>query len=152
MTPTTPVSDCPRCQRSREFYWYLGLYDFDVDKARQFVGDGREPVEVEEDSVRVAVDRTHMDEAHVAHVNPVYPGIIAHVRYRTEEGELIKGTVLIDGHHRAARCLQLQRPFFAYLLTEEESLSILVKSPEMPPEPSPKSEEAPQQPCLAASS
>src|SRR5207302_946775 len=48
----TLTADCPRCRRDREFFWYMGLYEYDVDRARDLVGDGREPVELEEDSVR----------------------------------------------------------------------------------------------------
>jgi hypothetical protein len=131
MTQSASSAECPRCKSGHEYFWYLGLYDFDVDRARELVADGREAVEVEEECVRLSVAESEMCEPHVQHVNPAYPGIIAHVRYRADDGEWLRGHVLIDGHHRAARCLQDGRPFFAHLLTEQESLAILVKSPEL---------------------
>jgi hypothetical protein len=105
-------------------------YLFDVDLARELVQDGREAVEVEEESVRFSVETSVIDSEHVKHVNPKYAGIIAHIWYRTAEGETIAAHLLIDGHHRAARCLQLGLPFNAYLLSEEESREILLRSPE----------------------
>ncbi len=124
---------CPRCwgEEKHEYFWYLHLYDFDVEVARRFVADGREPVEVEEDSVRHSVENSVLYESHVGHVDASFPGIIAHVFYPAESGERIHAHVLIDGHHRAARCLREDRPFFAHILTEEESVAVLVKSPEM---------------------
>jgi hypothetical protein len=37
--------------------------------------------------------------------------------------------VLIDGNHRAARCLRDGLPFRAHLLTEAESEAVLLRSP-----------------------
>src|SRR5207237_1071831 len=100
-----------------------GLYRFDLRRARRLACDGREPVEVDEDSARASLGDRPLDEGHVGHVDPAQPGIIAHVEHRTDEGEVLAGHVLIDGRHRAARCLREGRPFLAYLLTEEESLT-----------------------------
>src|SRR5437588_8934695 len=108
----------------------MGLYEYDVDRACTLVRDGREPVELDEDSARSSVDESELDECHLPHVNPDIPGVIAHVRYATDQGEELHGHVLIDGHHRAARCLREQRPFLAYLLTEEESQAILLRGPD----------------------
>lgn len=114
-----------------EIYYYLHWsYVFNVQQANQIVDDGREPVEVDEESVRYAVETSDLTAEHVALVDLDRPGIIAHVSYTTNEGETIKGHLLIDGNHRAARCLKLGRPFFAYVLTEEESEMILVRRPE----------------------
>ncbi len=131
LLPEVGPAECPRCRGGHEYYWYLGLYEFDVDKARGLATDGREPVEVEEESVRLSVRDSEMDEAHVGHVDPRFPGIIAHVQYQDEGGQMLRGHVLIDGHHRAARCLREGRPFLAYLLTEAESEAVLVGSPEV---------------------
>jgi hypothetical protein len=126
-------SDCPRCCGGREVYIYWkNQYEFDVDRARDFVKDGRKPVEVEDESVATAVDRSDIVKAHIDHVNPAIPGIISYLYYRTESGEQITAQMLIDGHHRAARCLRDRLPFFAYLLSEEESRSIIVRSPDKP--------------------
>jgi hypothetical protein len=114
-----------------EIFHFLGYcYVFDVDRANRIVRDGREPIELEEDDARYSAETSELIPEHIAHVNPDRPGIIAHVRYTTEQGETMKGHVLIDGNHRAARCLQLNRPFFVYILTEEESQAILVRRPE----------------------
>jgi hypothetical protein len=67
----------------------------------------------------------------VDHVDPQYPGIITFVWQTDTDGVTHRGHLLIDGNHRAARCLRDDRPFFAYLLTEEESRAILLKSPEL---------------------
>lgn len=99
------------------------------------VADGREAVEVEEDSVRASVHDSVIHDAHIDHVDPSFPGIIAHVFYRTEEGESVQAHVLIDGNHRAARCLREGRPYHAYLLTEEESRAILLLGGESSSEP-----------------
>lgn len=132
-TETAPPQVCQRCRGGRETYLYLDrTYEFDVDRARKLVEDGREPVEVEDDSVRASVEHSDIDDDHVLHVNPAYPGIIAHIFYRTADGTEVQAHLLIDGNHRAARCLKDQRPFFAYVLSEEESRSIVVRSPDRP--------------------
>jgi hypothetical protein len=131
MPQSHDAEKCPRCRSGPEYYWYLGLYEFDVDRARAFAADGRTPVEVEEESVRVSIRSSKMHEPHIDHVDTRYPGVIAHVHYQEESGLVHRCHLLIDGHHRAARCLREGRPFHAYLLTEEESQAILIRSPEM---------------------
>jgi glutamate-1-semialdehyde 2,1-aminomutase len=127
------IKECRRCKRGKETYHYLDRsYEFDVDKARAFVQDGREPVELEDESVRASVAHSDIDEEHISHVNTTYPGIITHLFYRTEDGAEVQAHLLIDGNHRAARCLQENRPFFAYVLSEEESRSIVIRSPDRP--------------------
>lgn len=100
-------------------------YVIDAEKARQFVRDGREPVELDPEDVHYCLQKKRIHEDHLAHVDVTYPGIIAHVWYPNAAGELTRGHRLIDGHHRAARCLQLGLPFFVYLLSEEESEAVL---------------------------
>jgi hypothetical protein len=124
-----------RKKSSREVYWYMGLYEFDVDAARELVEDGRESVEVDEESVRASVESSEINESHIANVDPTIPGIIAHVRYQTDEGRIFQGHVLIDGHHRAARCLRDNRPFEAFILSQEESEEVLTRRPEDPVPP-----------------
>jgi hypothetical protein len=63
-------------------------------------------------------------------VDPSIPGIISHVFY-PQDGGIVQGHVFIDGHHRAARALQLNRPFFVHVLSEEESRQILLHGPEL---------------------
>lgn len=122
---------CRRKLKGGERYRYFGRnFVFDVDRANQLVRDGREPVELDEPSVRGSVEGSEICQEHVAHTDPSRPGIIAHVQCVADDGEVIKGHVLIDGNHRAARCLELGRPFYAFLLTEEESAAILTRKPD----------------------
>jgi hypothetical protein len=111
------------------FHLFGYCWVFNVNLANEMVRDGRAPVELEEESLQYCVDTTDLIEEHIGHVNPDRPGIIAHVKYTTAEGELIHGHALIDGNHRAARCLQLGRPFFVFILSEEESEQIVVRRP-----------------------
>ena len=121
----------PKCcggEKGDEIFFFLGnAYVFNVILANELVQDGREPVEVEEESVRYSVETGDLVQEHIAHVDPKRPGIIAHVSYTKADGETIRGHALIDGNHRAARCLELGRPFFAYILTPEESEAILLR-------------------------
>ena len=105
-------------------------YLFDVSLARQIVLDGREPIELEPEDVRYSVDNSRIYSQHLEHVQTQYPGIIAHLWYPEANGELVHAHLLIDGNHRAARCLQLGLPYFVHVLTEEESRQVLLKSPE----------------------
>lgn len=130
MSTAALENDCPHCVSGRETFWYMAhKYLYDVDLARSLVRDGRESVELDDESVRHSVDTSVIHAAHLPHVKTEYPGIIAHITYRTETGEMIHGHVLIDGHHRAARCLELNLPFYVHLLTTEESELVLLKSP-----------------------
>ncbi len=122
--------ECPHCRGGSETFRYMkNIYRFDVDKARELTGDGRQPVELEPDDVEFSVDNSRIFPQHVKHVNPDFPGIIAHIWYPEADGNILHGHVLIDGHHRAARCLQLRRPFMVHLLTEEESREVLLDGP-----------------------
>jgi hypothetical protein len=134
MSEPPVTAECVRCRRNgREVYSYIGeLFEFDVDAARELIRDGREPVELEPESVAYSVHTSDIDEQHVAHVDPAIPGLIAHLEVVAEWGEVVKAHRLIDGHHRAARCLREARPFFAYLLTEDESRAVLLRRPAGP--------------------
>lgn len=125
--------DCSRCNRRKgEAFWCLRKrYVFDVDMARELIQHGdHEIMELEPDDVVYSVDRCEVNEGHVAHVDPSIPGIVAHIFFPNEDGELVHGHRLIDGHHRAARCLQLGIPFPVYVLSENESVKILMKAPD----------------------
>ncbi len=122
--------ECPHCCGGSETFRYMkNIYRFDVDKARELTSDGRVPVELEPDDVEFSVDNSRIYPQHVKHVNPDYPGIIAHIWFPEADGNVLHGHVLIDGHHRAARCLQLGRPFMVHLLSEEESRAVLLDGP-----------------------
>jgi SAM-dependent methyltransferase len=104
-------------------------YVFDVDKAREFVGDGREAEYLDDDDVRFSLKKCRVNKEHTQHVDPSIPGIVATVFYPGEDGVQVKGQRLIDGHHRAARCLELGIPYRVYVLNDEESAQIVIKSP-----------------------
>jgi hypothetical protein len=130
--PQVAPADCRRCNKTgREWYGYWhGCFEFDVEAAKAFVADGHNPVEVEPDSIHDAIRLGKIDEHHLDHVDPQYPGIICFVWLTDDDGVTHRGHLLIDGNHRAARCLRDDRPFFAYLLTEDESRAILLKCPD----------------------
>src|SRR4051812_29913191 len=116
---------CPRCKSrgSETFYYMGGKYLFDVDKAAVICRDGREPVEVEDDSIREAIEDGTIDDFHLDHVDPTIPGIIAQI-FHEHEGETIQAHLLIDGHHRGARAMRDGLVFSCYLLDEKESKDI----------------------------
>ena len=117
---------CPHCIGGAETYGYLKrTFVYDVDLARKIVSDGREPVEMETADVAYCVDNGRIHEQHLDHVEPKYPGILAHLWGPGEGGNWEHGHLLIDGNHRAARCLRDSLTFRAYLLTEDESEQIL---------------------------
>lgn len=125
---------CPHCKPGSETYRckYFGKrYVFDVTRARQLVLDGRKPVEVEEDCLRIELEETRIHREHLPHVETKYPGLIAHVWFPLPSGELAHGHLLIDGNHRAARCLELGIPYFAHVLSEKESYSLLLEGPNL---------------------
>ena len=123
-------TDCPHCRGGAETFRYMKKnYIFDVDKARTMVRDGRRSVELDPDDTRHSVDISRIYPQHLSHVNTRFPGIVAHVWYQQADGEILHGTLLIDGHHRAARCLQLGKPFRVYVLSEDESRAIMLRAP-----------------------
>lgn len=122
---------CPHCRGGAETFRYMGnVYRFDIDLARQIINDGREKIELEPDDVRFSVDSSRIYEQHLEHVDTQYPGIIAHIWYPEPDGTILQGHVLIDGHHRAARCLQLGIPYYVQILSEEESRVVLLEGPD----------------------
>ncbi len=122
---------CKNCRGGPETFWYMKhSYVYDVDLARLYTSDGRETVELDPDDVRTSVAESDINDEHIDHVDPSIPGIVAHVIFQDPSGELLNGHVLIDGHHRAARCLREGRPFEVYLLTEEESVAAMQTCPD----------------------
>lgn len=123
---------CPHCSSGAETFRFMyDIYNFDVDLAREIVGDGREPTLLDHDDVEYSVDISRIYPQHLDHVNPVYPGIIAHIWYPEPDGNVLHGHVLIDGHHRAARCLRDEIPFKAHILSEDESRQVLLNAPDV---------------------
>lgn len=128
----TEANACPRCHVGEweTFFYMNGHYVFDVDKAREIVKDGRETFELDPADVRFSVETSEIDERHLPHVNMSIPGIMGHVWLPVADGEVWHGHVLIDGNHRAARALKEGIPFEIFVLSEEESRSVLLRSPE----------------------
>jgi hypothetical protein len=128
-------SDCKICQNaegSETFRYMSKKYIFDIDKAQEFIADGREAVELEDEDVRFSLKKCRISKKHTRHVDTSIPGIVAIVFATTKEGKQVSGHRLIDGHHRAARCLDLGIPYRVYVLNEQESIEILKKSPFKP--------------------
>ncbi|MGC2696762.1 MAG: hypothetical protein WA738_13335 [Candidatus Angelobacter sp.] len=90
---------------------------FDVEKAKQIAADGRPPELVPMDSLALLLAASQYEETHTAHVNTDLPGTL---------GQRFSGPFLLDGMHRAARCLHEGKGFHAFALTQEETLSCLV--------------------------
>ena len=117
-------NDCKICaQRAlggREVFELKGAGGtsiFDVERAKQIASDGRLPQLTPPDALVLLLLSIHYEETHLPHVNPDISGIL---------GQRFSGAVLLDGVHRAVRCLREKRDFYAYLLTQEETLSCLV--------------------------
>lgn len=121
-------STCPHCVNGVETYGYLKrAWVYDVDEARRIVSDGRQPTELETSDVAYLVNDSRIHEQHIDHVNTKYPGIIAHLWGPGSDGTMEHGHLLIDGNHRAARCLRDDLPFRVFVLTEDESERILLR-------------------------
>lgn len=90
---------------------------FDVEKAKQIVAAGRPPQQVPTDMLAQLLAASHYEQAHLPHVDLRSPGIL---------GQRFSGPFILDGVHRAARCLHLGKDFHAFVLTQEETLSCLV--------------------------
>jgi hypothetical protein len=125
--PTKPaVSDpsCPECQEKRLSPQVYTLERFDqqtfawaIELAINICSDGRTPSAVLPEHVNAILSVNDTNPSHLDHVDPNIPGIACVCGYAGEQPLL----VLIDGSHRAARCLRDNIPFFVYLLSEEES-------------------------------
>jgi hypothetical protein len=127
-----PPEPCPHCRDGSEtFRCFGGMYKFDVDLAREIVADQRSPVELEPDDVAYSLKRCHIYEQHVDHVSTVHPGIIAHYWYPEPDGTVAHGHMLIDGHHRAARCLRDGLPYYVHVLSEAESRQVTLVAPDV---------------------
>lgn len=127
--PTQIERQKPSRPSNETFRFMSKSYIFDITKAIAIVQDGRESVELDEDDIKFSLDKVRINKKHLKSVDVRKPGIVAVVHAFDAQGELIKGHRLIDGHHRATRCLELGVPFEVYVLTEEESIAILKRSP-----------------------
>ena len=63
------LTRCAHCEQETETFSYLGgLYEFAPARTRALVSDGREPVEVDDESVRASIAGRDFDEEHLGHV------------------------------------------------------------------------------------
>jgi hypothetical protein len=96
----------------------LDVYLFRNDTAKQLAADGRNPAPIAAESLLHLLGMNYFDEAHLGHVDTAQPGICT---------RRFGGLILLDGIHRAVRCLAEKRPFLVYELSYEESLVCLVQ-------------------------
>jgi hypothetical protein len=116
--------NCERCANMGKPQMYtvkgeLGEYVFNVERARQIANDGRHRAfEVPREMVEqmLSVNEDHVPE-HIDHVDPSQPGILA---------QRWGGVALIDGNHRARRCLRDGFVFRAFMLDLIESRACMV--------------------------
>jgi hypothetical protein len=109
--------------RIRQWFEYTfndgTLLAWDIDKARQLLAEHptreRNYGRVPEDILIAILSDHELDGNHADHVDISYPGIAANVAHN---GETLK--LLLDGHHRAAKCLERGLPFGVVQLTSDE--------------------------------
>jgi hypothetical protein len=141
--PPGEQKKCSHCSffekedRPHETFVFLwGALVWDIDKAKEIVA-GREPQQ--DDIAKVSevvdypvfrdadgkekwrIDRIHVLEEHLDHVDPNEPIIIG---WMPSWGES-KGAIVLDGHHRIARNIRDKTGrIFIHVLSQEESDSI----------------------------
>jgi hypothetical protein len=112
---------CPECELRKKhgFQVYTvngekwGLLAWSKDVAQELIEKvPREPTLVPDWLVRAFLVVNQTTPEHIPHVDTQYPGIVAqHLGFWT----------LIDGSHRAQRCLNEGKPYYAYVLDLSES-------------------------------
>lgn len=124
--------ECRVCGKNgaETFNFLRRSFVFDVDRAREITQDGRKPIELDRSDVFFAVDTSRIYIEHVPHVTTRFPGIVARVRCTGSDGSITEGDLLIDGHHRAAKCLQTGKPYMVYRMTPDETDSVLITRPD----------------------
>jgi hypothetical protein len=92
-------------------------YTFNINIAKQLAAGKRNAAAIAGKSLVSLLALNDFDENHFGHVDPAVPGIFT---------RRFGGLVLLDGVHRAARCIIDERPFLAFELRYEESLQCLL--------------------------
>jgi hypothetical protein len=85
--------------------------------AKQIIADGRSAQPIATDSLKKILETSFHEQTHLPHVDPASPGIV---------GQRVSGPFLLDGAHRAARCLKEGRVFHAFVLQPEETRTCLL--------------------------
>lgn len=119
----------PKTAKDGEMFRYFGM-NFDIDKAEEIILKApREPRLVPAAFLNATLGEknnlfgAHVNEQRVSEVNPDEPGIVAQLQFKDKDRPF---AMLIDGNHRAKRCLNEGREGFkAYVLTLEESWKIM---------------------------
>jgi len=123
---------CPICRahlgNTRHLYMVetgVGQHVIDVSKARRVVADGRLRHLVEQPLLdRLLEVNGPWVEDHIDHVDLRHPGIL---------GQLFGGIFLLDGTYRALGSMRQHIPFYAHMLTFDETVSCLVDEPDITP-------------------
>lgn len=133
-SPSLFDANCPECQQKRQLPRIFTfersdgqVFAWAIDLAIKFCSDGRMPFPVPMQDLGTILGVNEINQGHLEHVDPRIPGIACTCG-------AINGCallVLIDGSHRAARCLKERRPFLVYTLTEEESLRCQERVPSL---------------------
>jgi hypothetical protein len=121
-----PQSSCLECQGRREgFQIYTARVDnqhllaWDVELAWTICADGRTAIRLHRSYLDEMLRVNQYSPAHLEHIDPAQPGIACAIDYTEDLSPVL---CLIDGTHRAARCVRDGISFFVYMLTEEESV------------------------------
>ncbi len=120
-------NDCPRCPivgqgntSENDFFQILGLR-FNLHDARQLCLN-QVAIPVESVGLERWLQEMPIEWKHVDHLPPALgPGIMVTLPSGC-------GMPLIDGNHRAARALRDRKEFFAFVLSETETLELLRRS------------------------
>jgi len=96
----------------------LDRHFFNVNRAKKLVADGRSAIAIATATVLQLLAVNEHELAHLPHVDPARPGILA-LRFG--------GLILLDGIHRAVRCMREGKVFSAYMLDHEESQACIVR-------------------------
>lgn len=130
-TEGTPIGE--------KYSWMCGYAVYDIDKAREFVKDGRQVhefpteqldgfVDYSDDPTRFKALTTCTNWDHIDHVSDSKddPIIVAlSLKPRTKD-ESKRFHLPIDGHHRIAKAIKHKQPIvYGVVLTEEETDQIL---------------------------
>lgn len=104
-----------------EIYTFFGL-NFNVDMAARMVASTpRQTTEPSKEWLESTMGMVNIDEKHLPNVDTAKPGIIAQLTFK----DGYRFTPLIDGNHRATKCLQEGKQFTAHVLTPEESWKVM---------------------------
>ena len=115
------ICESRRRQETVEIYQFadeVDTYVFQINKAKEIVGDGRAALPVSTEMLRRFIGMSEFDFDHLPHVDPSRPGLFT---------RRFGAPILLDGIHRAIRCFAEQLQFHAFELSYEESLECLLQ-------------------------